>query len=185
MQWPCNDAAPDGHADHARRRVRPRQGPLRADRRTMPTEERANRKFPLLLTTGRILSQYNVGAQTRRTENIRWHRTRTCWRSIRPTPSCAASTTATWSRWPEPHGRDHAAGHDQRAGRARASSTPPSTIPTPAPTWSPPSSPTGPPNCPEYKVTAVEVRPANHRSTWQDGFAARAATQARMLPVVE
>ncbi len=27
-----------------------------------PTEEKANRKFPLLLTTGRILSQYNVGA---------------------------------------------------------------------------------------------------------------------------
>ena len=31
------------------------------------------RKFPLILTTGRILSQYNVGAQTRRTENSQWH----------------------------------------------------------------------------------------------------------------
>ena len=29
---------------------------------------------PLLLTTGRILSQYNVGAQTRRTDNVVWHR---------------------------------------------------------------------------------------------------------------
>src|SRR5690554_7037461 len=37
------------------------------------TEEKTNRKFPLLLTTGRILSQYNVGAQTRRTENSQWH----------------------------------------------------------------------------------------------------------------
>jgi formate dehydrogenase major subunit len=37
------------------------------------TTERANRKFPLLLTTGRILSQYNVGAQTRRTDNSQWH----------------------------------------------------------------------------------------------------------------
>ena len=37
------------------------------------TTERANRKFPLLLTTGRILSQYNVGAQTRRTDNSEWH----------------------------------------------------------------------------------------------------------------
>jgi formate dehydrogenase major subunit len=39
----------------------------------VPTEERSSRRFPLLLTTGRILSQYNVGAQTRRTENSRWH----------------------------------------------------------------------------------------------------------------
>ena len=39
----------------------------------VPTSERATRRFPLLLTTGRILSQYNVGAQTRRTENVRWH----------------------------------------------------------------------------------------------------------------
>ena len=39
----------------------------------VPTTERANRKFPLLLTTGRILSQYNVGAQTRRTDNSEWH----------------------------------------------------------------------------------------------------------------
>jgi formate dehydrogenase major subunit len=29
--------------------------------------------YPLLLTTGRILSQYNVGAQTRRTANLKWH----------------------------------------------------------------------------------------------------------------
>ena len=30
-------------------------------------------RFPLILTTGRILSQYNVGAQTRRTANNTWH----------------------------------------------------------------------------------------------------------------
>jgi formate dehydrogenase major subunit len=39
----------------------------------VPTDEKATRKFPLLLTTGRILSQYNVGAQTRRTANVIWH----------------------------------------------------------------------------------------------------------------
>jgi formate dehydrogenase major subunit len=39
----------------------------------VPTEERTNRRYPLILTTGRILSQYNVGAQTRRTENVTWH----------------------------------------------------------------------------------------------------------------
>ena len=34
---------------------------------------KAAQKYPLLLTTGRILSQYNVGAQTRRTMNNLWH----------------------------------------------------------------------------------------------------------------
>ena len=37
------------------------------------TDERTGPRFPLLLTTGRILSQYNVGAQTRRTDNVVWH----------------------------------------------------------------------------------------------------------------
>ena len=39
----------------------------------VPTDERCTRRFPLIMTTGRILSQYNVGAQTRRTENSAWH----------------------------------------------------------------------------------------------------------------
>ena len=39
----------------------------------MPTAERTNRNFPLILTTGRILAHYNVGAQTRRTDNVAWH----------------------------------------------------------------------------------------------------------------
>ena len=36
------------------------------------TDERTTDRFPLLLTTGRILSQYNVGAQTRRTANVQF-----------------------------------------------------------------------------------------------------------------
>jgi formate dehydrogenase major subunit len=36
------------------------------------TDERTTDRFPLLLTTGRILSQYNVGAQTRRTPNVQF-----------------------------------------------------------------------------------------------------------------
>ncbi|MCA0329251.1 MAG: formate dehydrogenase subunit alpha [Actinobacteria bacterium] len=72
VQWPCNDAAPDGtpimHVDaFVRGKGHFVETPY------VPTDERTNRKFPLILTTGRILSQYNVGAQTRRTENIRWH----------------------------------------------------------------------------------------------------------------
>jgi formate dehydrogenase major subunit len=68
LQWPCNDAAPDGtptmHVD----------GFVRGKGRFLitqyvPTDEKVTRRFPLLLTTGRVLSQYNVGAQTRRTAN--------------------------------------------------------------------------------------------------------------------
>ncbi len=72
IQWPCNDAAPHGtptmHVDEF----------VRGKGRFWLTEyvatpERTTRKFPLVLTTGRILSQYNVGAQTRRTHNKVWH----------------------------------------------------------------------------------------------------------------
>jgi formate dehydrogenase major subunit len=72
IQWPCNAEHPDGtptmHVDEF----------VRGKGRFMltayvPTEEKVNARFPLLLTTGRILSQYNVGAQTRRTPNVVWH----------------------------------------------------------------------------------------------------------------
>ncbi|MDG2289259.1 MAG: formate dehydrogenase subunit alpha, partial [Woeseiaceae bacterium] len=72
VQWPCNEAAPEGtpvmHIDHF---VRGKGLFIETD--YVPTKEKTNRKFPLLLTTGRILSQYNVGAQTRRTKNNVWH----------------------------------------------------------------------------------------------------------------
>jgi formate dehydrogenase major subunit len=72
VQWPCNERAPDGtpimHVDGFVR------GKGRFVETTyVPTEERSTRRFPLILTTGRILSQYNVGAQTRRTANVAWH----------------------------------------------------------------------------------------------------------------
>ncbi|HVQ88044.1 MAG TPA: formate dehydrogenase subunit alpha [Actinomycetes bacterium] len=72
IQWPCNDNAPEGtpimHKDAFVR------GKGRfIETAFVPTEERSTRKFPLILTTGRILSQYNVGAQTRRTPNVQWH----------------------------------------------------------------------------------------------------------------
>jgi len=72
VQWPCNAAAPEGtpimHVD----------GFVRGKGKFVltpfvPTRERSTRKFPLILTTGRILTQYNVGAQTRRTANVAWH----------------------------------------------------------------------------------------------------------------
>jgi formate dehydrogenase major subunit len=72
VQWPCNAAAPEGtpimHVDGFVRG----KGHL-IPTPYVPTNERSTRKFPLILTTGRILSQYNVGAQTRRTANVAWH----------------------------------------------------------------------------------------------------------------
>ncbi len=72
IQWPCNDETPEGTPTmHI-------NGFVRGKGRFMATEyiatdEKITKRFPLILTTGRILSQYNVGAQTRRTKNTAWH----------------------------------------------------------------------------------------------------------------
>jgi formate dehydrogenase major subunit len=72
MQWPVNDAAPHGTpVMHVGEFVRGKGHLVQTV--YVPTTERTNRRFPLVLTTGRILSQYNVGAQTRRTANNTWH----------------------------------------------------------------------------------------------------------------
>jgi formate dehydrogenase major subunit len=89
VQWPCNDASPDGMPImHVNGFTRGKGKFVITE--YLPTDERTGPRFPLLLTTGRILSQYNVGAQTRRTENSRWHEERTCSKSTRMTPKCAA-----------------------------------------------------------------------------------------------
>ncbi len=72
MQWPVNESAPQGTPTmHVGEFVRGK-GRL-VETVYVPTTERSTRRFPLILTTGRILSQYNVGAQTRRTSNNTWH----------------------------------------------------------------------------------------------------------------
>ena len=72
VQWPCNDNAPEGTPImHAAGFVRGKGNFVETP--YVPTDERSTRRFPLILTTGRILSQYNVGAQTRRTANVVWH----------------------------------------------------------------------------------------------------------------
>ena len=72
LQWPCNAAAPDGtQTMHADGFVRGKGKFINTE--YVATDEKTGSRFPLLLTTGRILSQYNVGAQTRRTENVQWH----------------------------------------------------------------------------------------------------------------
>ncbi len=72
VQWPCNDDAPSGTPImHIGKFVRGKGRFVETP--FIPTDERTNRRYPLILTTGRILSQYNVGAQTRRTKNVAWH----------------------------------------------------------------------------------------------------------------
>ncbi|MCM2306879.1 MAG: formate dehydrogenase subunit alpha [Sulfuritalea sp.] len=72
LQWPCNEAAPEGTPTmHVDQFVRGKGRFLITQ--YVPTDEKVTRRFPLLLTTGRVLSQYNVGAQTRRTPNTNFY----------------------------------------------------------------------------------------------------------------
>ena len=72
IQWPCNQHAPDGTPTmHIDEFVRGKGKFFVTE--YVPTTERTTSRFPLILTTGRVLSQYNVGAQTRRTQNVVWH----------------------------------------------------------------------------------------------------------------
>ena len=146
-----------------------------------PTPEAANRKYPLLLTTGRILSQYNVGAQTRRTENINWleedvleiHPSDAEVRGIRDDNWVAIRSRigeitlrARLSQRVAP-GVVYTTFHHPMTGT--------NVVTTELSDWAT--------NCPEYKVTAVEITPANHRSTWQEGFRERNERQIELLPV--
>ncbi len=72
VQWPCNPDAPEGtEVLHTAAFPRGRANFMLTG--YVPTSERTDDRYPLLLTTGRILSQYNVGTQTRRTSNVAWY----------------------------------------------------------------------------------------------------------------
>ena len=178
VQWPCNDSAPMGtpimHIDQF---VRGKG--LFIETEYVPTEERSNRKFPLLLTTGRILSQYNVGAQTRRTANVVWygedvlevhpHDAET--RGINDGDLVALasrkgeiSLKAAITTRVQP-GVVYTTFHNPETGA--------NVVTTEYSDWAT--------DCPEYKVTAVQVTPAKHRSKWQVGFDKRARTQGKIL----
>ncbi|MGO4334812.1 formate dehydrogenase subunit alpha [Labrys sp. KB_33_2] len=177
VQWPCNDKAPEGtpimHIDHF----------VRGKGRFMvteyiPTDERTGARFPLLLTTGRILSQYNVGAQTRRTENSMWHEedvleihphdaeqrgirdhdwvrleSRSGSTSLRVTITDRVAPGVVYTTFHHP-------------------STQANVITTDYSDWAT--------NCPEYKVTAVQVMPSNGPSQWQEEYEAMAKNSRRI-----
>ncbi|WP_237565886.1 formate dehydrogenase subunit alpha [Ornithinimicrobium cerasi] len=171
MQWPVNEAAPSGTPTmHVEEFVRGR-GRL-VPTVFVPTTERTNRRFPLILTTGRILTQYNVGAQTRRTANSTWHPEDVLeihpsdaeLRGIRSGDTVELSSrvgttalTALVSDRMQP-GVVYTTFHHPVTGA--------NVVTTENSDWAT--------NCPEYKVTAVQVAVANAREgRHTDGRAGR------------
>ena len=147
------------------------------------TDERTGPRFPLLLTTGRILSQYNVGAQTRRTANVVWHQEDV----LEIHPHDAEVRGVQDGDWVKLASR---AG--ETALRAKLTDrvspgvvyttfhhpdTQANVITTDFSDWAT--------NCPEYKVTAVQVSPSNGPTGWQEDYAAQAALSRRILPAAE
>ncbi|NOZ32288.1 MAG: formate dehydrogenase subunit alpha [Alphaproteobacteria bacterium] len=164
MQWPVNDAAPDGTPTmHVGGFVRGKGRFMLT--RYVPTTERTTRRYPLILTTGRILSQYNVGAQTRRTDNVRWHeedvleihphdaelRGIASGQRLSLASRKGATTLTALISERMPQGVVYTTFHHPVSGA--------NVVTTENSDWAT--------NCPEYKVTAVEVRPANEPSSWQ------------------
>ncbi|WP_278651865.1 formate dehydrogenase subunit alpha [Pandoraea pnomenusa] len=178
LQWPCNDEAPDGtpimHVDEF---VRGKGRFIIT--RYVPTDEKVTPRYPLLLTTGRILSQYNVGAQTRRTHNVHWHDEDRLeihphdaqergiknddWVGIR---SRAGETVlrAVISERMQP-GVVYTTFHFPESGA--------NVITTDNSDWAT--------NCPEYKVTAVQVLPVVQPSAWQAKYSTFNRTQLELL----
>jgi formate dehydrogenase major subunit len=164
IQWPCNEAAPEGTPTmHVDQFVRG-EGYF-ALTEYVATDERANRRFPMLLTTGRILSQYNVGAQTRRTDNTAWHPEDV----LEIHPHDAEERGIADGDWVGITSRvGDTVLHAQISSRVKPGVvyttfhhpvSGANVITTDNSDWAT--------NCPEYKVTAVEVAKVSQPSAWQ------------------
>ncbi len=182
VQWPCNEAHPDGSpVMHVEGFVRGRGRFLVTE--YVATEERTGPRFPLLLTTGRVLSQYNVGAQTRRTDNVVWHGEDVL--EIHPHDAEQRGIVeGCWVRLASRSGETTLRAHvtDRvAAGVVYTTFHHPETqanvVTTDFSDWAT--------NCPEYKVTAVQVAPSNGPTEWQRDYAAQAERSRRILPAAE
>jgi formate dehydrogenase major subunit len=178
IQWPCNAEHPEGTPTmHVDEFVRGKGRFVITE--YVPTEERTSRKFPLILTTGRILSQYNVGAQTRRTANSLWHEEDRLeihpsdaelrgikdgdWVGVR-SRSGETVLRALVSERMQP-GVVYMTFHFPESGA--------NVITTDNSDWAT--------NCPEYKVTAVQVEPVTQPSEWQKRFRSFSDRQLELL----
>ncbi|WP_400768027.1 formate dehydrogenase subunit alpha [Methylosinus sporium] len=182
VQWPCNDASPEGmpimHIDGFTRG----KGKF-VITEYVPTDEKTGPRFPLLLTTGRILSQYNVGAQTRRTENSRWHEEDVL--EIHPHDAeLRGVRDGDWVRIASRAGEItlHAKVTDRVApGVVYTTFHHPlsqaNVVTTDNSDWAT--------NCPEYKVTAVQISPSNGPTEWQEQYRELSVNARRIATAAE
>jgi formate dehydrogenase major subunit len=177
VQWPCNEAAPHGTPImHVNGFVRGKGNFIITE--YVPTDERAGPRFPLLLTTGRILSQYNVGAQTRRTANVVWHQEDLL--EIHPHDAQERGLRdGDWVRLRSRVGETTLRTHlTERVAPGVVYTTfhhpmtQANVVTTEFSDWAT--------NCPEYKVTAVQVSPSNGPSEWQLHYQAQAEQSRRI-----
>ncbi len=178
LQWPVNEAAPKGspimHLDGF---VRGKGKFVVTD--YVPTDEKTGPRFPLLLTTGRILSQYNVGAQTRRTPNTVWHGEDL----LEMHPADAEDRGLKAGDWVRLASRT-----GETALRLEVTdrvapgvvyttfhhpATQANVVTTEFSDWAT--------NCPEYKVTAVQVTPSNGPTEWQASYASWSQKSRRIM----
>ncbi|SCC92639.1 Formate dehydrogenase, alpha subunit, archaeal-type [Thiomonas sp. X19] len=179
LQWPCNDQTGEAgteimHVDHF---VRGKGRFIITQ--YVPSDEKVTRRFPLLLTTGRILSQYNVGAQTRRTPNNLWHDEDRLeihphdaeergirdgdWVGIQSRAGDTVLRAAVTERVAP--GVVYTTFHFPESGA--------NVITTDSSDWAT--------NCPEYKVTAVQVMPVAQPSRWQQEYGQFSTMQSALL----
>jgi formate dehydrogenase major subunit len=178
IQWPCNEDHPEGtRVMHVDEFVRGKGRFMLTE--YVPTSEKVSAEHPLILTTGRILSQYNVGAQTRRTANVMWHDED----RLEIHPHDAEERGINENDW---------VGIVSRAGdtvlRAMISErmqpgvvyttfhfpgSGANVITTENSDWAT--------NCPEYKVTAVQVTRVSQPSEWQKRFRTFSSEQQALL----
>jgi len=179
IQWPCNETAPEGTpVMHIGAFVRGKGKFLITE--YVATDERVGPRFPLLLTTGRILSQYNVGAQTRRTDNVIWHEEDRL--EIHPHDAEERGVRdGDWVRLVSRAGETTLrALITERVAPGvvyttfHHPNTQANVVTTDFSDWAT--------NCPEYKVTAVQVSPSNGPSQWQEDYNELARRSRQIAP---
>jgi formate dehydrogenase major subunit len=182
VQWPCNEKAPEGTPIMHIGGFKKGKGKFVLTE-YVPTDEKSGPRYPLLLTTGRILSHYNVGAQTRRTANVVWHDED----RLEIHPHDAEQRGVNDGDWVKVASRAgettlRALVTDRVApGVVYTTFHHPSTqvnvVTTDFSDWAT--------NCPEFKVTAVQISRSNGPTDWQERYREQAEQSRRISEAAE